>query len=95
MFPSTIIPALNIVKRGQLCLVAHFKVNVINHLTFEPLEKLSATPLSHRTAASAVTFSATGQPAPLYFIKLVTPLVDSETQYRHIAHPDQTGSSER
>ena len=39
MFPPTVIPALNVFKRGQLGLLTCFKINVVNHLALQRFEK--------------------------------------------------------
>lgn len=83
MFPPTIIPTLNVFKYSQLRLVACFKINMINHLTFQRFEKAFGHGI-----VPAVPFSA-ARAAPSYFARRVTPLIDPETQCRHIVHPDQ------
>jgi len=39
MFPSPIIPTLDILKRSQLRLVTCFKINVVDHLTLQCFKK--------------------------------------------------------
>jgi hypothetical protein len=39
MFPLEVVPALDVFERCQRCFVNCFKMNIINHLTFQRFEK--------------------------------------------------------